>query len=309
MTYGFEVAPEPISDEQIPQTLEADVIVVGAGTAGLVCAVSAAQEGLSVIVIAKDDAPSGQGGSHFAINSSLCRELGVDLEVGEAVTHEMHISAYRVSEAQWSIFANRSGEAMDWYVGLMEEGGLKATLEIPSYNCGGWTQEYEGSHIFYGGPNDSAFGDLPDKLAVLVENLTAGLGQQLLYDTCAQQLVRDDNGRVSAVVAVDADGAYLKLVGRRAVVVATGDYGADDEMMSRYCTRVRGLSSMKYPANNTGDGHKMALWVDAAMQKNDQHAAMVFGCMDIYRALIVNERGERVGNERISNAFNGMQQL
>lgn len=307
--YSFETAPDPIADDQISRTLEADVVIVGAGTAGLVCGVSAAQNGKSVIVIGKDDAPSGQGGSHFAFNSSLCRELGVEVDPAEAVTHELQIMGYRVSEAQWSIFASRSGEAMDWYVGLMEEGGLQATIEVPAYNCGGWTEEYAGSHVFYGGPNDSAFGDLPDELDILVKNLTEELGQTLMLQTRARQLAREGGGRVSAVIAEDADGNTIKLVGKDAVVLATGDYASDDEMMARYCTYARGLSPMKYPATNTGDGHKMALWAGAAMQKNDQHAAMVFGCMDIYRALIVNEDGQRVGNERVSNAFDAMQQL
>lgn len=288
---------------------EADIVIVGAGTAGLVTAVAAAQEGKSVIVIAKDDAPSGQGGSHFAINSRLFNELGLSIDVAEAVTHELQINGYKVSERQWSIFANESGAAMDWYCDIMEAGGLGCTIEVPSYNCGGSTAEYWGSHIFFGGPNDQPFGDLVDELDILVDELVNTRGQTLHLLTRATKLVRNESGRVEAVLAEGPDGDQIKFVARNAVVLATGDYGNDEELKQRYCSYAVGIPSMKFPDSNTGDGHKMALEIGAAMQKCDQHAAMIFGAMEIHRALIVNRDGMRVGNERISNAFNAMQML
>lgn len=288
---------------------EADIIVVGAGTAGLVTALSAAEEGKSVIVIAKDDAPSGQGGSHFAIGTKLFEELGLQIDVDHTVTHELQINGYKVSERQWSIFANESGAAMDWYCDIMEEGGLGCTIEVPAYNDGGANSEYWGSHVFYGGPNDQPFGDLVDELAILVNNLTNKYGQTLHLNTTATSLVRNDAGRVEAVVAQNADGEQITYVAHEAVVLATGDYGNNDELKARYCSYAVGVPSMKYPDTNTGDGHLMAMKIGAAMQKCDQHAAMIFGAMDIYKGLIVNANGDRVGNERVSNAFNAMQML
>lgn len=303
MTSSVALATDETSVE------EADVVVVGAGTAGLVTAVAAAQGGKSVIVIAKDDAPSGQGGSHFAINSRLSSELGLEIDAAEAVTHELQINGYKVSERQWSIFANESGTAMDWYCSLMENGGLSCTVEVPAYNCGGSSSEYWGSHIFYGGPNDQPFGDLVDELNILVDDLVDELGQTLHLSTRATALVRGASGRVEAVLAEDPDGNPVKYAAHDAVVLATGDYGNDEDLKSRYCSYAVGVPSMKFPATNTGDGHKMAIEIGAAMQKCDQHAAMIFGAMDIYKSLIVNQDGERVGNERISNAFNAMQML
>ena len=43
--WSFMVAPEPISDDKITETIENDIIVVGAGMAGLTTAVAAAEKG------------------------------------------------------------------------------------------------------------------------------------------------------------------------------------------------------------------------------------------------------------------------
>ena len=53
--WAFEIPPEPITD--IAETVEADVVVVGAGTAGLVTAYSALQQGLDVVVVTASSIP------------------------------------------------------------------------------------------------------------------------------------------------------------------------------------------------------------------------------------------------------------
>ena len=47
--YKFEISPEAITNDQLVEIVEGEVVVVGAGTAGLVCANSAAENGLRVI--------------------------------------------------------------------------------------------------------------------------------------------------------------------------------------------------------------------------------------------------------------------
>ncbi len=43
--WSFEIPPDPIPDGEITNTVTADIIIVGAGTSGLVCANSAAENG------------------------------------------------------------------------------------------------------------------------------------------------------------------------------------------------------------------------------------------------------------------------
>lgn len=303
--------PAPIDESEITAVEEADIVIVGIGTAGLTCAVKAAQGGASVIMLAKDAEPSSQGGSNFAINSRLTRELGVELDVEAALRHSMLTQGYRVSEGQWAIFAKESGRGMDWLMDLVEPYGIGTTLEVPeNVDAGGLLAAYPGSHIFYGGPKDQPFGDQPDVLDALVDILVNQLGQTTYFNTTAVQLVREgeETGRVDAVIAQNEAGEYVKYVGTKAVVLATGDYANNPAMVEKYCSLAQGLFSMKMPANNTGDGHLMALWVGAAMQKCASHGAMIFGNQN-YRNLNVNVHGERFMSERTNNGYSGVSAL
>ena len=58
-TYSFETPPPPIPAAEIKQRISTEVVVIGAGTSGLVCANAAAESGAEVIVIASSAAPVG----------------------------------------------------------------------------------------------------------------------------------------------------------------------------------------------------------------------------------------------------------
>ena len=62
-TPSFLLAPEPISDDQISETMEYDVVVIGAGTSGVPAAMAARKEGARVAVLQKVGAAVAQGGS------------------------------------------------------------------------------------------------------------------------------------------------------------------------------------------------------------------------------------------------------
>ena len=65
--YEWEKAPEPISD--IAETVDTDILVIGAGLSGCACACSAAENGGKVTVVEKTESWQGRGGGFGAINS------------------------------------------------------------------------------------------------------------------------------------------------------------------------------------------------------------------------------------------------
>lgn len=85
--WNFEIPPEPIADADIAETFSADVIVVGAGMAGTCCAVSAAEGGLSVILIDAGTKAISRGGSNQAIGTKYQREMGIDYTPKDALEH------------------------------------------------------------------------------------------------------------------------------------------------------------------------------------------------------------------------------
>lgn len=336
---SFEIAPPPIPDKDIKNTRTADLIVVGAGTSGLSTALTAVEAGAKVIVIAKDSQVTGRGGSNFAFNSKLTKQLGISFDVGEAFERVLQFQSHNINEDLWWLWANRSGEAMDWLIDKCVAAGLKPVIQ-------GWLKdpiigEYPGTHQFLGGPNGNGTNShcQIDVCNALVAD-GRKKGMDVRFSVKAEQLSRDSKGRVTAVIAKEKDGTYTKYVGKKAVVLATGDYGADKEMNAKYCPIVKDMVSLYPPSgSNSGDGHKMALWIGAAMQRNPSHAPMLFGMADFLSVsssvwekldksgkpfnaidrirsqgtsifnLTVNKSGERFANENMVMAFQGLQMM
>ena len=77
---------------------------------------------------------------------------------------------------------------------------------------------------------------LNHKLALeCVQNQALKLGVDIRYQTPAVQLIREQNGRVTGVIARDKAGNYVKFNAHKAVILCTGDYGNNPWMMEKYC--------------------------------------------------------------------------
>uniref|UniRef100_UPI0025E8D2F6 FAD-dependent oxidoreductase n=1 Tax=uncultured Slackia sp. TaxID=665903 RepID=UPI0025E8D2F6 len=77
--HTWEVKPEPITD--IAETVETEVLIIGAGYSGTCCALSAAENGTQVILVEKDSVPNGHGvGGTGAVGSRALDELGIKVD-------------------------------------------------------------------------------------------------------------------------------------------------------------------------------------------------------------------------------------
>ena len=332
-THSFETAPDPIPDSEITEVYEADLVVVGAGYSGLVTALSALEEGLETIVFAASDAPVYRGGSNHAAYSKVMEAAGIPRrDAGTFFKKELWRSGYNVNAKLWMRWWNNSEETTNWMIDLLAKHGIETILERGNTDPVDDVNTMEaGSHSFV---NDeltvagSGQGLAVD--AIAEEILTYG-NAAIHYNTTAEQLVREDGGtgRVTAVVATDADGNHVKYVGRKAVVLATGDFSADGEMMEKYCpwaipVMTGGSDYQLYDWQQfgglyTGQGQKMGLWVGAAWQKTFPNCAMLMDIqyMDLssnqpygsHRGLMVNNRGERFVNEDVNAAELAMIQI
>ena len=239
--WNFEIPPAPIEDSAISDTKEADIIVIGAGLSGLVTAVSALEEGVSVIIVAASKAPVARGGSNNGIYSKAMEEKGVErFDVDWFYRLQTLANSGNFNTALWYKHYNNSETAMNWMIDRMAKAGVKTTVEN-----GGYYEQPDpmaqpaASHAFY--VNDD---ELHSSVGMVQHYATDALAQEfqdeggvIYFSTKAEQLVRDDNntGRVSAVIASDASGAYIKFLAKKAVVLATGDFSRDPDMMAKYC--------------------------------------------------------------------------
>lgn len=323
--YSFEIPPDPIPDSLISQTIKTEIVVIGAGTAGLVCANAAAENGAEVILISASSFPIARGGSNHAINTKLAKALGIKYDVGRNFKQEIDRAGGRFDLDKWSLFAGKSGEAMDWLTDKMTAAGFEAVLEMAETDPDGIIASFPGSHSFINQKMKTAGAGQPFVVKTLA-NLAQSAGVQIFYNTIAKQLVRENNntGRVTAVIGTNPEGKYIKYVGSKAIVLATGDFTKDKEMVSKYCPEMLPLVSdapVKYNSQfvlggvYAGEGHKMGLWVGAAWQKTVPNAPLVAGMIGPmsahrpFKGLLVNKDSVRFGSEDISRAQLGLIQM
>lgn len=310
-TYAFETAPDPIPESDITATVDADVVIIGAGFSGLCCALSAAENGASVIMLERMDHVVGRGGSIYAMNSKLTKEKGYECsveEIAQRYKRMMGYHSYRVDGRKWMMHFNRSGEAMDWLIDRMTQaasvGGNNLTPVMEHWyedpeNING---EFPGTHEFLDGPNglgpdDNPQQDVCDNMAAYC----ADAGVDIRYNTSAEQLVKDGE-KVVGVVAKGPEG-YVQFNGTKGVVLATGDFGMDKDMLEKYIPWA--AHQTEFGGIWDGSGHKMAYWAGAAVDKNETPTPMIF-CFQwrsitrqvrAFQGLMVNSDGRRYTNE------------
>lgn len=145
----------------------------------------------------------------------------------------------------------------------------------------------------------------------LIERLmkeARALGAQVRFRTTAVDLLRDADGRVAGVRAVDMEGRHLEIRGR-ATLLASGGYEGNPEMMARYlgerAARIRPVARGGY--YNKGEGIRMALAAGAApagdfssyhAEPVDPRSRQPEAVVHIYPyGILVNKLGLRFVNE------------
>jgi fumarate reductase flavoprotein subunit len=315
-----------IADSKIKQTLKADVVIVGAGVAGLFTARAASEAGASVIVIEKADKYQCRSGQYGIIDSKIQKSLGVKVDKNAAINENMKQMGYRADHRMWKYWADHSGEAFDWLLELapdyhvlpenalsLVENKINISMQhFPVPNGYNPAEEYNPSY-----PTVMAFLPSQKKIIERVYQRCLKQGCKFMFKTAAKKLIRPNNkGRVEGVICQDIKGNYIKILSKKGVVLATGDYGNNKDMMKyfvpwavNYFNLYSSVDAKGNPAN-TGDGHKMAVWVGAKME-DGPHAPMAHtlgGPLGVDAFFLANAEGKRfinedAGGQQLSNAL------
>lgn len=251
---SFLAAPEPIAD--IAETRDYDVVVVGAGASGVPAAITAREAGATVALIQKESTAISQGNTATGILLDTSDPAGVEAVVSRLIKDHQ----YRGKREQVELWAKNSGECITWLLDLATAQGaqisdstMKWTAAIKEVN--GYPMDYLSIDF---GPKPYNTGN---GMQVLAE-YAASQGVEVFYDTEAKQLVGDASG-VTGVIAETADG-NVQFNAAKGVILATGDYQNDDDMMAYYLPDLQNLGRKQM--NKTGDGHKMAVWAGGAIE-------------------------------------------
>ena len=220
------------------ETYEADVVIVGAGTAGTGAALAASESGAKVVVLEKLGKVGGMattGMGLLATESSLQKAAGQKVTTEMIFKHLAEYNHYRSNLALTRVILDKSGDTVDW---LMANGiGLRLGLGIDQKRHLDYPKTY---HMWTNSKND---------FPAVFDRIQKERDVTLLLNTRGTSLIRDAKGTVHA----------------KAVILATGGFGGDSEMLKEK-TEINEYNYFGF--GNLGDGVKMA-WSAGADELGD----------------------------------------
>ena len=269
--------PDPITN--IAETVETDVVVIGAGNGGLVAAASAADLGANVTVVEKNATWITWAGEMGAYNSKLMNEeYGIhytDEELMEISNELCRYASYECDQRLINLWLFNSGRTMDWFVEKMESKGLHMFLETDMKDCRYMNKPQ--THTVYEtfeelGPNQMGAQLANPKWIEIIEEK----GGSILWEHTARQLVQDEDGIVTGIIVQrNSDGAFVQINAAKGVVLSTGGYGGNHEMMAALNYRDKDVICNDMGCGFAmGDGIKMAMWAGADIDRNHSGGVM-----------------------------------
>ena len=323
-------------------TVDADVVVVGAGGAGMTAAITAAAEGKSVVILESQSMVGGNsvratggmnaGKTVYQDENEFGESAGVEKTLKTAAEkyadNETITALAKTVSEQWAAYqANPTGYfdsvelmELDTMIGGkgINDPELVETLCANSADAIDWLDEH-GITLH----NVSSFGGASVKrihrpvnaegktvsvgsymIPLLQENCEKA-GVKMMLDTTATEILTDANGAAVGVKATGASGETVT-VNAKAVVLASGGFGANLDMVVKYKPELKGFMTTNAPGIQ-GQGIEMAQAIGAATVDMDQiqihptveanTAALITEGLRGDGAILINEEGQRFIDE------------
>ena len=209
-------------DREYPSELDADVVILGGGGAGLAAAVEAVEKGSSVIVVEKNGYVGGNtilsGGIYNAPDPENQKAQGIEdsnelffkqtFEAGDEVANPELVKTMTDNAYDGLVWLKKLGTKFEDKI-IQGAGSLyPRTHQAVKPNGTGLIEAYE-------------------------ENLNGKENYKLLTETTAKKILMDGD-KVSGAVCENHDGSELKIKANKAVIISTGGFAKNAEMVVEY---------------------------------------------------------------------------
>ena len=301
---GWRVAPEEVTS--FIETVTCDVVVVGTGFSGVTAFRELAEEGYNVHLVEKqkEENYAAVGNEFASLNATILQERGVPhIDPVDFFQNWVRITGNAVNQELVMKFAQNSGATSDWYLDSCteEDFATMTTAFFPKTENQldelGGIKFWPSVCSFYGGCNQT-------KLQGYNRAKGVAAGGTVHWAESGYYVIMD-GGKVAGLVTETTDG-YKKYL-CRAVVLATGGFGGNQEMLNDLMYDVYGNlvgdESVSSMSNNDGAGIRMAYWAGAHLETTpipgmNFRGLSVPGKMNcLPQAVWIDEHGKRFCNE------------
>ncbi|AVQ26992.1 flavocytochrome c [Fusobacterium ulcerans] len=294
-----ELNKKPVIEAKklVKETQNKDVVVIGAGGAGLVAAIEAKNNGAKNVIVLEKMAFAGgntliSGGEYAAPNNWVQVKKGLK-DSNDAFYND--------------ILKGGDNEGDPKLVRVLADNALSGAEWLKDYI----NMTFEDRQMFFGGhsverslvPQGATGVEMISKLLAKAEELNI----PVLYETPATELIVD-KGRVTGVKAVSEDKEYTFLA-KDGVILATGGFGSNLEMRVKYNKDVDENILSTNTVGITGDGITMAEKIGAQLEDMPfiqtyptcdpiSGALLYFGDVRLVGgSILVNQEGKRFVEE------------
>ena len=301
--YKIEVKADETKAED--STVDADVVIVGAGGAGMTAAITAAGEGKSVVILESQPMVGGNsvratggmnaGKTVYQDENEFGESAGVEKTLKTAAEkyadNETITALAKTVSEQWAAYqANPTGYfdsvelmELDTMIGGkgINDPALVETLCSNSADAIDWLDEHGitlHSVSSFGGASvkrihrpvdaEGKTVSVGSYMIPLLEENCEKAGVQMMLNTTATEILTDDNGAAVGIKATGASGETVT-INAKAVVLTTGGFGANLDMVVEYKPELKGFMTTN-ASGILGQGIKMAQAIGADTVDMDQ---------------------------------------
>lgn len=252
---------KPADITEFAETHEYDVVVVGAGESGLAATHSALEAGATVGVLQSLSIVQTAGNMAASVDLDKTSEAALKA----CISFINYKSDYRSNAGQVETWVRNSQEALAWWADAAAQGGSESKPYDYTVVCNGHEVFFHANTYFHDEGHQ--------KGALIIGDAVQAEGAEIFFETPCVQLYVED-GRVAGAIGEAKDGSHILLKAAKGVIMASGDYVGDTEMLEFYTPDAKGLHQAVDFRNGTG--LKAAMWVGAQMCPAS-HTKMVHG--------------------------------
>lgn len=242
-----------LSAEGITFDFEVPVVIVGAGACGLVAALAAHDAGQEVMVLERDENPSGSTSLSAGLIPAPCtrlqKEAGIE-DSPELFAQDLVAKTHGNTPHDMALVAARTaGPMIDW---LMDKHGVEFEL-VTGFLYPGH------SRLRMHGPKSRTGADLEQALLAAVSQADI----DLVTNASVEDLYVNEDGYVRGVRFRRPDGA-LEILGCKALILASCGFAGDAALVKSYIPEIAEAECCGH-LSNTGDAVKWGLQIGAAL--------------------------------------------